>query len=72
MGFDDISFVRFVFSNSNSIKPIVVRVKDKNQTSSSDTDDDKQMIKKKSEFVDKKTIHEVSSNISEERKVVVW
>ncbi|KAK6773142.1 hypothetical protein RDI58_028380 [Solanum bulbocastanum] len=69
IGSDDISFVGFVFSNSNSIKPIVVRVKDKNQTSSSDTDDDKQMMKKKSEFVDKKTIHEVSSNISEERKV---
>ncbi|XP_069148912.1 uncharacterized protein [Solanum lycopersicum] len=58
---NDISFVRFVFSNSNSIKPIVIRVKDKNQTSSSDIDDDKQMIKK--------TMQEVSSNISEERKV---
>ncbi|XP_059285815.1 uncharacterized protein LOC132039333 [Lycium ferocissimum] len=73
MGSDDIAFVRFVFSNSNSIKPIVVKLKDKNQTSSSDTDDDKQMIKKNSEFVDKKTIHEVSnipaSEIDQERKV---
>nr|XP_016498086.1 PREDICTED: uncharacterized protein LOC107816854 [Nicotiana tabacum] len=67
MGSDDISFVRFVFSNSDSIKPIVVKLKDKNQTSSDDTDDDKQMIKK-SEFVDKQTTHEASSEI-QERKV---
>ncbi|OIT38729.1 hypothetical protein A4A49_38422 [Nicotiana attenuata] len=68
MGSDDISFVRFVFSNSDSVKPIVVKLKDKNQTSSDDTDDDKQMIKKKSEFVDKQTTHEASSEI-QERKV---
>ncbi|KAK4374356.1 hypothetical protein RND71_005033 [Anisodus tanguticus] len=72
MGSDDISFVRFVFSNSDSIKPIVVKLKDKNQTWSSDTDYDKQIIKN-SEFVDKRTIHEVSnipaSEINRERKV---
>ncbi|KAF3659752.1 putative A-kinase anchor protein 17A-like [Capsicum annuum] len=68
MGSEDISLVRFVFSKSNSIKPIIVKLKDKNQTSSSDTDDDKQIIKKNSEFVDKKIIHEISNNISEEQK----
>lgn len=72
MGSDDISFVRFVYSNSNSIKPIIIKLKDKNQTSSSDTDDDKQMIKKKNlEFVNKKIIHEVLANIPEERRKMV-
>ncbi|XP_009796021.1 uncharacterized protein [Nicotiana sylvestris] len=32
IGPDDISFVRFVFSNSNDVKPIVVKLKDKKQT----------------------------------------
>ncbi|MCD7459769.1 hypothetical protein HAX54_041932 [Datura stramonium] len=74
MGSDDISFVRFVFSdNSNSIKPIVIKLKDRNQTLSSDSDDDKLMIKiKNSEFVDKKTVQEVlnisASEVDQERK----
>ncbi|CAN4095330.1 unnamed protein product [Withania somnifera] len=62
IGCDDISCIRFIFSNSNSVKPIIIKLKDKSRTSSSDT-----------YFVDKRTIHEVTNiptnkNTDQERK----
>ncbi|CAK9146480.1 unnamed protein product [Ilex paraguariensis] len=45
IGSDDISFVRFVYSNSNDIKPIVVKLKDKKQENPIvDNVQDQQMI----------------------------
>ncbi|XP_059281588.1 uncharacterized protein LOC132035344 [Lycium ferocissimum] len=45
IGPDDISFVRFVFSNSNDVKPIVVKLKDK-KPSTNVIEDNKQTPEK--------------------------
>ncbi|CAN4122549.1 unnamed protein product [Withania somnifera] len=47
IGPDDISFVRFVFSNSNDAKPIIVKMKDKNPSTNDPEEKKKEPPKKK-------------------------
>lgn len=51
VGSQDISFVRFVYSNSNDCVPIVVKLKD--QSKSDETKDDKQRTAHNAEALDK-------------------
>ncbi|KAK4348542.1 hypothetical protein RND71_031297 [Anisodus tanguticus] len=72
IGPDDISFVRFVFSNSNDIKPIVVKLKDKKP--STNEVENKQTVEK-TESPKNKWIREADKDHKEgkvEPKGVTW
>ncbi|KAK4352197.1 hypothetical protein RND71_027715 [Anisodus tanguticus] len=72
IGPDDISFVRFVFSNSNDVKPIVVKLKDKKPLAN---DLEKKQTVEKTESPKKNWIREVDKDHQErkvESKGVTW